>query len=224
MKRSQVNALLREAEKLFAEAGIALPAWARWSPAEWAARPEVAAYCRKRQMGWDVTDFGSGDFSRKGLVLICLRNGIVGHDEERSYAEKLLVLREGQEAPYHYHRYKMEDIIVRARGGNLQVQVFDTDENGAALEQPVTVRLDAETRMLPARAPIVLTHGQSITLPPGQAHRLSAEAGHGTAVLGEVSRVNDDLTDNFFFEPTDRLGRVEEDEPAMHPLWSELPG
>jgi hypothetical protein len=222
MKRSQVNALLREAEGLFAQAGLTLPAWASWSPADWAAHPEAAAYCRRRQMGWDVTDFGSGDFSRKGLILICLRNGLVGHDEERSYAEKLLVLREGQEAPYHFHRYKMEDIICRA-GGFLQVQVCDTDERGAPLETPVTVRLDAESRKVAAREAIVVRHGQSITLPPGQAHRLTAAPGHGTAVLGEVSRTNDDLTDNFFFEPTDRLAAVEEDEPALHPLWSELP-
>jgi D-lyxose ketol-isomerase len=222
MQRSHVNALVGEAERLFAEVGLALPPWAHWSPAEWAAHPEAAAYCRRRQMGWDVTDFGTGDFARKGLLLICVRNGLVGQDGERSYAEKLLVLREGQEAPYHFHRYKMEDIIVRG-GGNLVVQVLDTDESGAALDRPVTVRIDAERRNVAARAPILLRHGQSITLPPGQAHRLTAEPGHGTVVLGEVSRVNDDLTDNFFFEPTARLAPVEEDEPARYSLWSELP-
>ena len=223
MKRSQVNALLREAEAMFATAGLVLPPWSRWSPAEWAARPEAAAYCRRRQMGWDVTDFGGGDFARKGLVLICIRNGIVGRDEERSYAEKLLVLREGQEAPYHFHKYKMEDIIVRG-GGNLVVQVMDTDENGAPLDLPVTVRIDADAQRVAAGAPVVLTRGQSITLSPGQAHRLTAEAGGGTALLGEISRVNDDLTDNFFFEPIDRLAPVEEDEPALYPLWTELGG
>lgn len=221
MKRSQVNALLRDAEAMFAAAGLVLPPWARWSPADWAARPEAAAYCRRRQMGWDVTDFGSGDFARKGLVLICIRNGIVGRDEERSYAEKLLVLREGQEAPYHFHKYKMEDIIVRG-GGNLVAQVMDTDENGAPLDLPVTLRIDSDSQRVAAGAPVVLSGGQSITLPPGQAHRLTAEAGRGTALLGEISRVNDDLTDNFFFEPIDRLAPVEEDEPALYPLWTEL--
>jgi D-lyxose ketol-isomerase len=222
MKRSQVNALLDEAKRLFAEAGLALPPWAHWSPAEWAAHPEAAAYCRRRQMGWDVTDFGSGDFFRKGLVLLCTRNGIVGHDEERTYAEKLLVVREGQEAPYHFHKFKMEDIIVRG-GGNLVVQVFDTDHTGAPLELPVAARIDAEVVRVTPRAPILLRHGQSIMLPPGQAHRLTAEAGSGTTVLGEVSRCNDDLTDNFFFEPISRFPAVAEDEPARYPLWSELP-
>ena len=222
MKRSQVNTLLREAESLFAQCGIALPPWAHWSPAVWRAHPQAAAFFRRRQIGWDVTDFGTGDFARKGLVLLCLRNGIVGLDEERSYAEKLLVLREGQEAPYHFHRFKMEDIIVRG-GGNMVLQVFDTDETGAPLDLCVHARIDAEVLRVAARAPIVLRHGQSVMLPPGQAHRLTAEAGAGTVVLGEVSRVNDDLTDNVFFEPTARFASIDDDEPALRPLWSELP-
>ena len=223
MKRSQVNALLREAEGLFTRAGMALPPWARWSPTQWAAHPEAAAFCRRRQIGWDVTDFGAGDFFRKGLVLLCTRNGIVGRDEERTYAEKLLVVREGQEAPYHFHRFKMEDIIVRG-GGNLIVQVFDTDEAGAPLDLPVQAQIDAEIRPVAPRTPILLRHGESITLPPGQAHRLTAEPGSGTAVLGEVSRCNDDFTDNVFFEPISRFPAVDEDEAPLYPLWSELPG
>lgn len=219
MKRSEINALLREAEGLFA--GLALPPWARWSPAEWAAHPEAARYCARRQMGWDVTDFGAGDFARRGLVLLCMRNGLVGHDDERSYAEKLLVVREGQEAPYHFHRFKMEDIIVRA-GGNVVVQVFDTDENGAALDTPVDARVDAEIVRIGARAELVLRYGQSISLPPGVAHRLTAEPGHGTVVLGEVSRVNDDYTDNVFFDEVSRFPPVEEDAGVLYPLWSEL--
>jgi D-lyxose ketol-isomerase len=221
MKRSEVNALLRDAETRFAAAGFALPPWARWSPAEWAAHPQAAGYCAARQIGWDVTDFGTGDFARRGLVLLCLRNGIVGRDDERSYAEKLLVVREGQEAPYHFHRFKMEDIISRG-GGNVIVQVFDTDETGARLDLPVDARIDADVVRVAPGAPIVLRHGQSITLPPGQAHRLTAEPGTGPAVLGEVSRVNDDFTDNVFFDPVERFPPVEEDAPAVYPLWSEL--
>jgi D-lyxose ketol-isomerase len=221
MKRSEVNALLRDAESRFAACGLALPPWARWSPAEWAAHPLAAKFCAERQIGWDVTDFGTGDFARRGLVLLCIRNGIVGRDEERTYAEKLLVVREGQEAPYHFHRFKMEDIISRG-GGNVIVQVFDTDETGARLELPVAARIDAEVVQVAPGAPIVLRHGQSITLPPGQAHRLTAEPGTGPAVLGEVSKVNDDFTDNVFFDPVERFPAIEEDVPALYPLWSEL--
>ena len=221
MKRSQINALLREAEEMFAGIGFALPPWARWSPAEWADHPRAAAYCARRQMGWDVTDFGTGDFARRGLVLLCMRNGLVANDEERSYAEKLLVVREGQEAPYHFHRFKMEDIIVRG-GGELIAQVFHTDENGAPLETEVEAQVDAEIVPVAARADLVLRHGQSISLPPGVAHRLTAVPGRGTVVLGEVSRVNDDFTDNVFFDEVSRFPPVEEDAPVLWPLWSEV--
>ena len=66
-------------------------------------------------MGWDITDFGSADFARRGLVIFCVRNGRQGVADEKPYAEKLLVVGEDQETPYHHHRIKMEDIIVRRR-------------------------------------------------------------------------------------------------------------
>jgi D-lyxose ketol-isomerase len=37
-----------------------------------------------------------------------------------------------------------------------------------------------------------------------------------------VSQVNDDLTDNDFLEPLGRFATIEEDEPALFPLWNEL--
>ena len=39
--------------------------------------------------------------------------------------------------------------------------------------------------------------------------------------LGEVSRVNDDNTDNYFLEPTYRFAEIEEDEAILHPLCNE---
>ena len=69
MQRSEVNRLQREALALFAGHRFALPPFATWSEAEWRENPETAAYCRKHQMGWDITDFGSGDFPRRGLVI-----------------------------------------------------------------------------------------------------------------------------------------------------------
>ena len=75
MKRSEINRLQREALDLLAEHRFALPPFARWSEAEWQARPEAARYCRVHQMGWDVTDFGSGRFAERGLVVFCVRNG-----------------------------------------------------------------------------------------------------------------------------------------------------
>ena len=40
-------------------------------------------------------------------------------------------------------------------------------------------------------------------------------------MVGEVSKVNDDTTDNYFLEPTARFADIEEDEPVLHPLCNE---
>ena len=43
----------------------------------------------------------------------------------------------------------------------------------------------------------------------------------GDLVAGEVSKVNDDNTDNYFLEPTSRFAAIDEDEPVLHPLCNE---
>src|SRR5687767_295054 len=129
MKRSEINDLQREALALFAEHRLALPPFATWGEAEWRNGPETAEYCLSHQMGWDITDFGSSDFGRRGLVIFCVRNGRQGVADEKPYAEKLLVVREGQETPDHHHRVKMEDIIVRG-GGNLILELHNLADGG----------------------------------------------------------------------------------------------
>src|ERR1700730_4830632 len=95
-------------------------------------------YCASHQMGWDVTDFGSGRFAERGLVIFCLRNGRQGVAEEKPYAEKLLVVRENQETPFHFHKVKMEDIIVRG-GGNLMIELHNAGEAGGLAATPVSL-------------------------------------------------------------------------------------
>ena len=88
MKRSVINRLQREALALFAEYRFSLPLFARWSEAEWRAHPAATAYCRAHQMGWDLTDFGSGRFEERGLTIFCVRNGLQGLAEEKPYAAR----------------------------------------------------------------------------------------------------------------------------------------
>lgn len=219
MKRSQINRTLREALALFARHHFALPPWATWSPETWATEPEAAAYCGRRQMGWDVTDFGAGRFADRGLLLFCVRNGVAGAANERPYAEKAMMVGEGQETPFHYHKVKMEDIIVRG-GGNLVVELRRSSTVSA---NPIEVVVDNVSRRVAADEPIVLAPGQSITLPRGLAHRFYGEPGRGTVFVGEVSQVNDDHTDNYFLEPVSRFGEdLVEDEPPLYPLWTDL--
>ena len=217
MLRSEIDGLIDEAQALFAAQGLALPPWARFSPTDWAARPEQARFCAERQMGWDVTDFGGGDFPARGLLLLCTRNGIQGRTGERPYAEKLMVVRDGQETPFHRHIVKAEDIINRG-GGDLVVEVTQFDGT-VETTAPVAVTVDGDRRRLPPRSPVVLAPGESITLVPGQMHRFY---GRGTVVVGEVSQTNDDHNDNVFLEPVGRFAAILNDAPARFPLWSEL--
>lgn len=216
MKRSAINAALRAARATVTQHGFALPAWADWTADHHAANAEQSAFLVQRQIGWDVTDFGSGDFTARGLTLLCIRNGIQGDASERPYAEKLLFVGENQETPFHAHKVKLEDIITRG-GGNLMVE-FTREGSFADDDQ---VRVDG--RLVPAFAgPIRIAPGASITIPRGLMHRFYGEPGHGPVFVAEVSQCNDDMNDNFFLEPLGRFSTIVEDEPALLPLWNEV--
>jgi len=126
MKRSEVNKALQEARALLNTLCWTLPTWADWSQREYEKKPHAAKYLREHQMGWDVTDFGSGNFTNRGLTLFCLRNGIQTDTTSIPYAEKLLFIGEDQETPFHRHQVKMEDIINRG-GGILIVEFCHAD-------------------------------------------------------------------------------------------------
>ena len=108
---------------------------------EFAAASDTARFLRDHQMGWDVTDFGSGEFAGRGLTLFCVRNGRQDETNGKPYAEKLLIVGEDQETPVHRHRVKMEDIINRA-GGVLTLEFAHCDRDGKPTDAPVTVSVD----------------------------------------------------------------------------------
>lgn len=220
MKRSEINRAIRRAEALLATHHWTLPVWGRWTAADFAKSPDVGRYLRDHQMGWDVTDFGSGQFAETGLVLFCLRNGIVGSDGEITYAEKLLVVEENQVTPSHLHRAKMEDIINRA-GGVLVIEFCPADDKGAVVERDATVLVDGIPTTLKPWEKLRLQPGQGVTIPPGLYHRFYGEAGQGVVLVGEVSKVNDDRTDNYFLDPIGRFSTIEEDEGPARLLWNE---
>ena len=75
MKRSQINGAIHSAMKLFDEYKISLPPFVNWTPAQWQEKGAEAQEIRDNMLGWDITDFGSGDFEKTGLLLFTIRNG-----------------------------------------------------------------------------------------------------------------------------------------------------
>ena len=224
MKRSDVNAIIEDADALIRRHGFTLPPFAYWTPEEFQAR--VADGSARRiadaRMGWDITDYGKGRYDEMGLFLFTLRNGQLA-DLERGrgmvYAEKLLITKEGQLSPMHSHIIKSEDIINRG-GATLVVELFGADADGNFDGgKGGTVLCDGLERPFAPGEKLRLAPGESVTLNPGDWHAFWGEG--GTVLVGEVSTVNDDVTDNLFREPIGRFAEIEEDVEPLHLLVSD---
>lgn len=219
MKRSEINQILKNAKVFMAESHFALPPWADWSVADWKANKEDASEVIQNMLGWDITDFGSGDFYSRGLFLFTIRNGKFNVDN-KPYAEKIMIVEENQETPMHYHWAKMEDIINRG-GGNLVIELYNSTTDNQLDTTPVLFKVDGIKHALEAGGKVVLTPGESICLVQGMYHRFYGETGKGKVLVGEVSTVNDDSNDNCFYEPVGRFPVIEEDEQPLHLLASD---
>ena len=222
MKRSEINASIREALALFEEYKIALPPFTSWTPEEWKTKGDEVAEIKENMLGWDITDFGQGDFNKIGLFLITIRNGNQKNPEKypKPYAEKLMVVKENQITPMHFHWSKMEDIINRG-GGNLMIKLYNSTEDEQLADTDVVVSMDGVQHIFPAGAVVRLEPGQSITLTKGLYHRFWGEEGKGTVLVAEVSMCNDDTNDNRFYDSAGRFPQIEEDEAPLRLLCNE---
>ena len=189
MKRSTINAACREALAVFDRTGWALPPQPRW----------------------DVTDCGSGDFARCGLVLVNLA-------EEPEYSEKLIYMRAGQIVPAHTHLKKKEDIICRR--GEVVIELWAGPPAATPAGAPVRLKRSGAWVTVASGQPFTLAAGERVTLVPGVYHRFGPT--RPDTVIGEVSTANDDVNDNLFADPAAaRFPGIEEDEPATVRLVSE---
>ena len=223
MKRSEINQAIRQMEQLTAAHGFELPPFCKWSPEDWQKKGHEFDEIRDNMLGWDITDYGCGDWNKVGFALITLRNGNQNNPKyTKTYAEKLLMLLEGQHSPMHFHWNKSEDIINRG-GGVLLIHVYNDDGQEELADTPVTVHSDGRTYEVPAGTAVELCPGESITLTPHQYHDFDVKEGTGTVLIGEVSMCNDDNTDNCFYEKVGRFPSIVEDEPPYRLLCFEYP-
>ena len=222
MKRSRVNDILAQSDDFIRSFGFLLPDFAYWTPEDMLARKADISGITSARLGWDITDYGAGDFDRKGLFLFTVRNGLL-EDLQRGggmcYAEKLLISRQDQISPMHTHVIKAEDIINRG-GATMAIELYGSDADGNFDETAGgTVMCDGIARDFAPGERLKFAPGESVTLRPGDWHAFWGEG--GDVLIGEVSTVNDDETDNIFREPIGRFSDIEEDEPPTHLLVSD---
>ena len=219
MKRSQINLEIDHAKALFDAIGFRLPGFAFWTIDDWQKNHHLAEEIIENQLGWDVTDYGKEEFHKTGLLLFTIRNGNAKKNARfpKPYAEKIMVIKQGQVAPMHFHWKKTEDIINRG-GGNLVLVIYGSSPDEDFSGRPVRISVDGLLRTVQPGDKVVLMPGESICLRPGVYHKFYAEEGKGDVVIGEVSQVNDDENDNRFYESIGRFPDIEEDVRPNHLL------
>lgn len=223
IKRSRVNQIMRESDEFIRSFGYIMPPFAYWSPAEFKARRAEARMIIDRNCGWDITDYGLGEFDKTGLFLFTVRNGDnsdLTKGRGMLYAEKAMISRNEQYSPMHRHNLKAEDIINRG-GGTLVIELYGDTAGKCDKSKGVEVYCDGVLRKLPPGGKLQLKPGESVTLMPNEHwHAFWGEG--GDVFIGEVSTVNDDNTDNVFDDPKiARFGGIEEDEEPWHLLVSD---
>lgn len=222
MKRSEINEIIRYMEKLAKYNGFHLPPFCNWTPEEWKTKGHEYDEIRDNMLGWDITDYGLGDWEKVGFALVTIRNGNQNNPKyKKVYAEKLLMLKEGQHSPMHFHWIKSEDIINRG-GGTLIIHMYN-DKDGELDTSDVLINADGRSYTAPAGTGVELKPGESITIWPHQYHDFDIMPGTGDVLIGEVSMCNDDNTDNRFYEDMGRFPEIEEDEAPYRLLCFEYP-
>ncbi|MDD6643042.1 MAG: D-lyxose/D-mannose family sugar isomerase, partial [Firmicutes bacterium] len=208
MKRSEINAIIKEFEAMLKEYKFELPPFLSFTPEEWETKGHEYDEIRDNALGWDVTDYGEGNYDKLGLALITIRNGNVQNPKyTKTYAEKIMMLREGQVSPNHFHWNKMEDIINRG-GGNVVFRLWNATKDEKLDTTDVEICRDGRRYKVPAGTEIVLKPGESLSLYPYYYHEFTIQKGSGKAMVGEVSMCNDDNTDNRFLEPLGRFPTI----------------
>ena len=198
---------------------FALPPFCGFTPEEWAEKGHDYDEIRDNMLGWDITDYGMGDFDKMGFSLITLRNGNLKLDQyTKTYAEKLLYIKEQGGAVLPHALPLVQD------GGHHQPGRRERAHPGISLYPrrgfgpgaggpcPCGRPGDGGPCWDPGAAD-----------PPYLYHDFTVEPGSGPVLLGEVSQCNDDNTDNRFYEQLGRFPTIEEDEPPYRLLCSEYP-
>lgn len=168
MKRSFINKIVNEAIEFSKAQNLTLPKFAYITAEDWKKQDQASwAEVFDLELGWDVTDYGSDDFYKTGTCLFTLRNGSVSDSRyTKPYAEKMMLIEDGQVLPYHFHSYKMEDILNRG-GGTLCIKCYwATEDNQLDEKRKVEISFDSQKVCFEPGEVIRIPVGSGVTLPP----------------------------------------------------------
>ena len=223
MKRSEINHLMKAGLDFLERMNFLLPPFATWKSLEWKDKGAECEDIIRQQLGWDITDFGSGNFGKIGLLLFSLRNGTPEDSKKKNgkvYAEKILIVKPGQVTPTHFHYQKMEDIINRG-GGALKIQFWNSTEDEKLADTEVELSVDGVRITLPAGGVLALEPGESVCIKQRQYHKFWGEEGKGTVLVGEVSSINLLHVDNHFYDSIGSFSTIEEDEEPLFLIYDD---
>ena len=90
-----------------------LPPFCHFTPEEWKTKGHEYNEVRDCMLGWDITDYGLGDFDKVGMSLITIRNGNRAMQDKypKVYAEKLLYMKEGQYSPKDVYKRQEQHLL-----------------------------------------------------------------------------------------------------------------
>ena len=223
MKRSEINQAIKLSVEVLSKHNFYLPPFAWRTPEQWLKAGPGCVRLRLNGLGWDISDYGLGEFDKTGLFLFTVRNGNnadLAKGRGMLYAEKAMIARQDQYSPMHRHNLKAEDIINRG-GGTLVIELFGDTNGDCDRNKGTVVYTDGIRHEFEPGHKLRLKPGESVTLMPNEHwHAFWGEG--GDVFIGEVSTVNDDNTDNVFEDPRiARFSGIEEDEEPWHLLVSD---
>ena len=87
MKRSEINKALKELEAMCAKYKCYLPPFCNFTPEEWQEKGHEYDEVRDCMLGWDITDYGLGNFDKFGFSLITIGISFITSVSEKCRSE-----------------------------------------------------------------------------------------------------------------------------------------
>lgn len=216
MKRSEIDTIIQKNIDFINKLGFQLPPFAFWTFDDWKINVQQYNDAKVNDLGWDISDYGFGDFYKQGIVALTIRSGNnKSLDYKKPYAEKLLILEPNQQCPMHFHPNKIEDLINRG-GGDFFIKLYNANVDNTLSDTDVEVLMDGRRFTVIAGQVIRITPGESITLKPRQYHIFWAN--ESKVLLGEVT-MNDN--EHYFYGTPPTATLIEEDTPKKYLLTNE---